>query len=269
MKKKYNQGTTIIEVLISIILISVIIGLLFGLLTQIQADDEENNLNASFILAQSSMIKAVEEDSINYTIKRISSCTLTEAGIKEDTIASGKYECLRIEYDKNQTKDNVGYLTVYEYYKTYGDKYCPNGETRCNPTWVARYTRGSYKDCVPGSKASDFIYTPVKTIMKEYLSGVNIDNIKVSYGTDFNPSVDIKDQIKNPVSISLPISAYNGRHYDINLSFNHKISSDVYVSQNFICDNTSLTCTCYGSNCNLTFPKDDMLDEDNKYQFTC
>ena len=96
--KKYNHGTTIIEVLVSIILISVVIGLLFGLLSQIQEDDEENNLNASFILAQSNMVKAVEEDAINYTIKRVSPCTLTEAGIKSDTIASNKYECLRIPH---------------------------------------------------------------------------------------------------------------------------------------------------------------------------
>jgi type II secretory pathway pseudopilin PulG len=269
MKKKYNQGTTIIEVLISIILISVIISLLFGLLIQIQKDDDENNLNASFMLAQSSMIKAVEEDSINYTIKRVSSCTLQEAGIKDDTIASNKYECIRIEYDKNQTKDNIGYLTVYEYYKTYGSTYCPNGELRCNSTWVARYTRGNYKDCLSGSLASENVYTPVKTIMKEYLSGVNIDKIRVSYGTDYDSTLNISNQIENPVSISLPISAYNGRHYDINLSFNHKIYSSIDVSQNFICDNTSLSCTCFGLNCSLTYPSGDLLDEENKYKFTC
>jgi len=269
MKKKYNQGTTIIEVLVSIILISVIIGLFFNLLSQIQIDDEENNLNASFILAQSSMIKAVEEDSINYTIKRVSSCTLQEAGIKDDTISSSKFECLRIEYDKDQTKDNVGYLTIYEYYKTYGNKYCPNGESRCNPTWVARYTRGNYKDCVSGDVATNHIYTPVKTIMKEYLSGVNIGAISVSYGTDYDSSKVYADQILNPVSIRLPISAYNGRSYDINLSFNHRIYSDSNIENNFICDNKSLNCTCFGLNCNLTIPSGTLLNDQGKYNFIC
>ena len=265
--KKYNHGTTIIEVLVSIILISVVIGLLFGLLSQIQADDEENNLNASFILAQANMIKAVEEDSINYTIKRISSCTLEEAGIKSDTIASNKYHCLRIEYDKNQTKENIGYLTIYEYYKTYGSEYCPNGELTCNPVWVARYTRGYYDNCLIGSTPTNDQYKPIKTIMKEYLSGVSIDSIKVSYSTDYDSSKDYKDQLQNPVSITLPISAYNGRHYDINLSFNHKIDS--VLSNNFMCDNTSLTCTCFGTSCSLTFPSGDMLNSDGKYKFTC
>lgn len=267
MKKKYNQGTTIIEVLVSIILISVIIGLLFGLLSQIQEDDEENNLNASFILAQANMIKAVEEDSINYTIKRVSSCTLEEAGIKTETKASDKYECLRLEYDKSQTKDNIGYLVIYEYYKTYGANYCPNGDNACNPTWVARYTRGYYENCLAGDEPNIASYRPVKTIMKEYLSGVNIGKITVSYGTDYDPTKEIKDQIKNPVSINLPISAYNGRHYDINLSFTHRISSD--LSNNFICDNKSLQCTCFGDDCSLTLPSGTMLTEDNKYKFTC
>ena len=55
--KKYNHGTTILEVLISIIIISLVIGLLFGLIIQIQQDDEENNLNSSFILAESTIEK--------------------------------------------------------------------------------------------------------------------------------------------------------------------------------------------------------------------
>ena len=268
MKNKYNHGTTIIEVLISIILISVVIGLLFGLLSQIQEDDEENNLNASFILAQSNMIKAVEEDSINYSIKHISSCTLQDAGIKEDTIASDKYECLRIEYDKSQTKDNIGYLVIYEYYKTYGSKYCPNGDLACNPSWVARYTRGYYENCVTGETPNNYTYRPVKTIMREYLSGVNIGKIKVSYGSDNDPSKEYANQIQNPVSINLPISAYNGRHYDINLSFTHRFDNKD-LSKNFICDNTSLQCTCFGDDCSLTFPSGDMLTADNKYNFTC
>ena len=57
--KKYNQGTTILEVLVSIILISTIVGLLFGLLIRIQEDDEENNLNSSFLLAESTIEKTV------------------------------------------------------------------------------------------------------------------------------------------------------------------------------------------------------------------
>ena len=86
--KKYNQGTTILEVLVSIILISTIVGLLFGLLIRIQEDDEENNLNSSFLLAESTIEKTVGEDAINYNIKRVSSCTLQDAGINTNTIAS-------------------------------------------------------------------------------------------------------------------------------------------------------------------------------------
>ena len=103
--------------------------------------------------------------------------------------------------------------------------------------------------------------------MIEYLSGVNIGKITVNYESDYDPSKEIKDQIVNPVSINLPISAYNGRHYDINLSFTHRLNSD--LSKNFICDSKSLQCTCFGDDCSLTFPSGTMLTEDNKYKFTC
>lgn len=267
--KKYNHGTTILEVLISIILISIIIGLLFTLLVAIQEDDEENNLNSSFSLASSTIIKAVEEDSINYNIKRVSSCTLQDAGIDSNTVASSKYECIRLEYDKNNTKDNIGYITIYEYYKTYDSRYCPNGENACNPTWVIRYTRGSYKDCISGDIASNYIYRPVKTTMREYLSGVNIGDVKVSYNTDYNSSLSYSNQLLNPVLITMPVSTYNGRHYDINIAFNHKIYSNTSNNKNFICVNDNLNCLCFGDNCNLTTPDVSMKDENNKYKFTC
>ena len=267
--KKYNQGTTILEVLVSIILISTIVGLLFGLLIRIQEDDEENNLNSSFLLAESTIEKTVGEDAINYNIKRVSSCTLQDAGINTNTIASTKYECVRLEYDSNFTKDNVGYITIYEYYKTYDSRYCPNGENACNPTWVIRYTRGKYENCISGDIASKYTYKPVKTMMREYLSGVNLGNIKVSYGTLFDSTKSYSNQLVNPGLITMPVSAYNGRHYDISISFNHKIYSDTYISKNFICDNKSLNCACYGDNCNLTYPDSSLLDENNKYKFTC
>ena len=73
----------------------------------------------------------------------------------------------------------------------------------------------------------------------------------------------------NPALITMPVSAYNGRHYDISISFNHKIYSNAYISKNFICDNKSLNCSCYGDNCNLTYPDSTLLDENNKYKFTC
>lgn len=267
--KKYNHGTTILEVLISIIIISIVVGLLFGLLVQIQADDEENNLNSSFTLAESTIERTVGEDAINYNIKRVSSCTLQDAGIDSNTIASNKYECIRLEYDSNYTKDNIGYITIYEYYKTYDSKYCPNGENACNPTWVVRYTRGKYENCIIGDIATNYTYRPNKTMMREYLSGVNLGEVKVSYGSLYDDTKLYSNQLLNPVLITMPVSAYNGRHYDISISFNHKIYSNTNISKNFICDNTSLNCACYGDNCNLTYPDSTLKDENNKYKFTC
>ena len=57
-----QNGTTIMEILISVIIIAIVMGLLFTLLIQVRNEDKSNQIQSNFVINQSTMIKEIEED---------------------------------------------------------------------------------------------------------------------------------------------------------------------------------------------------------------
>ena len=84
-----NKGMTITELLVSICIISIVLLLLFSLLIQVRSEDNKSSIQSNFIIDQSTMIKAIEEDVTDYGVKRVSACTLSEQGIDNSIIVSG------------------------------------------------------------------------------------------------------------------------------------------------------------------------------------
>ena len=74
---KKNSGMTIIEIILSICIIAIVLVLLFTMLIQVRHQDDNNNIQSNFIINQSTFIKAVEEDTVNYGVKSIGSCTFS------------------------------------------------------------------------------------------------------------------------------------------------------------------------------------------------
>ena len=80
MRRKEN-GLTIVEILISILIIAIVVALLFNMLIQVRSEDVENSIQSEFLLSQATFVKAVEEDAVNYGVRRVSPCSLSDAGI--------------------------------------------------------------------------------------------------------------------------------------------------------------------------------------------
>jgi len=75
MRKR--NGTTIVELLISVILIALVLALLFNLLVQVRNEDVTNNTQSNYVINQAAIIKEIEQDFIDYGVKKVSSCSLS------------------------------------------------------------------------------------------------------------------------------------------------------------------------------------------------
>lgn len=247
---KKNSGVTIIEILISIAIIGIVLILLFTLLVQIRREDSANNIQSNFIINQSTFIKKIEEDMVDYGVKSIGSCTLADVNIS-NTVVSGyenRYRCVRIEYAADYLKDKVGFLLIYNYYTKYENI---NGSFKGkDPSWIIQYVRGSYSTCYVGQSPKKSTWRSSINIMKEIPAEVDVSDIPYIKYTAVN------NNKYNAASLVIPIINLEGEHYDISLSFAFK------DNKTFKCDNAHpnrLSCQCLSGDalCNTTYSYSD------------
>lgn len=212
---KKNQGMTIVEILISICIISIVVLLLFNMLIQVRNEDVSNQIQSNFVINQSTFIKELEEDIINYGVKSISSCSLQEANISSELLNNGyenKFKCLKFEYAADYTEDNIAFLMVYNTYARFDVE---NGEYKGrddSARWMVQYVRGHYKR-YNGDRPDLTSWRNATQLMKEYPSEVVLnDSPYILYTAGANPT-------QNAASIVVPIVSGEGEHYDINLSY--------------------------------------------------
>lgn len=235
---KHNRGVTIVEIIISIAIIGIVLVLLFSMLAQVRHEDSNNNIQSNFIINQSTFIKAIEEDIVNYGVKSIGSCNLADANISS-TVVSGyeqQYACLRIEYAADYIKDKIGFLLVYNYYTKY-DKIDGTYKGR-DPSWMIQYVRGSYNICNSNLLPVYSSWKNETSIMKALPAPVDLSEKPYVLYTALNGTHT------NAASVVLPIVNEQGEHYDINLSFTFK------GNNYFKCDNKNpnkLACNCKSS----------------------
>lgn len=211
--KKYERGTTIVEILISIIIISIVMALLFNMFLQVRSEDTSNQIQSNFVINQSTFIKEVEEDIVNYGVKSVSSCEYREANVTSIVTGSeAKYYCVKLEYAADYVEDNIGFLMLYNTYARYDVE---NGQYKGqsdSARWMIQYVRGHYEKYI-ANNLSRPDYTSWKSathVMKEYPSAVlTNENITVKYTASTST---------NAAAINLPIVSDSGEHYDINLS---------------------------------------------------
>lgn len=236
---KYNKGVTIIEIIISVAIISIVLILMFTLLISIRHEDTSNNVQSNFVINQASFVKTIEEDIISYGVKSISPCTLADVNITS-TVRSGyedKYTCLRIEYNADYIKDKIGFLMIYNYYT----KYEKQGDTvvGTESEWMIQYVRGSYEKCIKGQEPTRSTWKNKTTIMRSMPEEVDLNQVPYVLYTVLN------EPLTNAASLVIPIVTLDGIHYDFNLSFTFK------GNNSFICDNYNskkLKCNCQGDN---------------------
>ena len=189
--KLNNKGITLIEIIISVALISIVLVFLFSLLIQVNNENADNEVNSSYLVHQSTFTKQIEEDFIEYKLQSGASCTTSDVSKTEATkplylpklkstpdftvtSSSHNIKCLKF------TLDN-GNITAFLFlYKT------TNDETALS------YYRGDFKQSV---KLENFDWNE------------NKNNIK-----DDDASTDYK-------VYSLPIIGPDNNDYSLNLSY--------------------------------------------------
>jgi len=131
-----NKGITLIEIIISIVLISIVLIFLFSLLITVNDINYESEVNSTYLINKSLILKNIEEDFEKADIITVSECNSTTPGpysINElySGYGTGSYfpnnsfkahKCLKFDYvwktgvnvaDEGETK---GFLGIY-YYK--------------------------------------------------------------------------------------------------------------------------------------------------------
>lgn len=265
MRRKEN-GMTIVEILISILIIAIVVALLFNMLIQVRSEDVENSIQSEFLLSQATFVKAVEEDAVNYGVRRVSPCSLSDAGISVELLNTGyesDFKCIKIEYAADYTDDNIGFLMVYNTYASFdvvNGKYQGRQDTS---SWMIQYIRGHYKY----DRTRAEIGTPHYNInnpdisswetltqsMRALPTDVDMSQKPYMLYTAAASSI-IGGMISNynAANIVVPIVNVNGEHYDINIAFTF------IGNQNFKCKANNpnmLECRCKSNSslCQITY----------------
>ena len=144
--KLNNKGITLVEIVISVALISIVLIFLFNLLIQVNNENADNEVRSSYLVNQSTFIKQIEEDFIEYKLKNGEECTASDVSktnataavylpnIKDNNIdldynsSANNIKCLKFTYDddsnaflflykKTDTTNINEYITILSYYR--------------------------------------------------------------------------------------------------------------------------------------------------------
>ena len=264
MTNKNNSGMTIVEVLVSVVIISLVMSLLFTLLIQVQKANTAVTEKSSLLISQAVVTKAIEADMIEIGVHSVSLCEPEDFNMGNSLIdKSAGYVCVKLEYNLSYDVSDLGYILVYK----------QNKEKYDNPSWVIKYERGYYEDCIAnqapsGGSAWKGTYSVVQKLDAD-ISLSSSHKAILKYSAQYDPSSKYNAQRTNNASLRIPITDSNEYHYDIDLSFSFKLYyPDTEAARyqdrvDFFCDNTNKTsegdaplqllCDCTGSNCNDTY----------------
>lgn len=193
---KNNKGITLVEIIISVSLISIVLVFLFNMLIQVNNENSDNEIKSSYLVNQSTFIKQIEEDFLDYklqtddTIVGGSACTVKSQYYGDDpsddetnenqlhlSRLNGNIKCIKFNF--NDIDYKYAYLFLYER---------DDGKT------ILSYYRGDFKQSV---ELEDF----------DWLD--NDDNTYIK-------NVKTSDRYQ---MYSLPIIGPDGNDYSINLSY--------------------------------------------------
>lgn len=207
--KLNNKGISLVEIIISITLISIIIIFILGILINIRTEEQENKELSQLKLNQAIITKEIQTDFIERELIGIEPCNEKGVTRENDSVRSyiktrynslgekGKSYCLKFIYNPAKGTDNIGYLLYYSYsYESIDSK----------EIFVMGYRRGN------------------KSVIRE---------TQVSIGEVDNGTAKINCQPENHnlcvLTINMPIKAKNGDDYGINLSYLSQLSQKELV----------------------------------------
>ncbi|MBQ3021112.1 MAG: prepilin-type N-terminal cleavage/methylation domain-containing protein [Bacilli bacterium] len=181
--KSNNKGMTLVEIIISIALITIVLVFLFSLLITVNDINKESEVNSTYLVNKSLILKNIQGDLSKFDSIQLSSCNIkdfytTYESDRGENIAN---DCLEITY-----KDDVNpaYLAIY-YYENQND-------------YVISYIHGNVKST---RKLPEF---------EKY--NVDADSLK----KEFIYNGEVTDGF---YTITIPIIGSDGKDYSIIISY--------------------------------------------------
>jgi len=190
-----NKGITLVEIIVSVALISIVLIFLFSLLIQVNNENADNEVKSSYLVNQSTFIKQIEEDFLDYKLLYGENCDdyginvyKSSGETSENTIYlprwnedDEQFKCLKFELEDS----NYNYAFLF-LYKREDDK------------TILSYYRDDFKQSVE---------------LEEFDWDMNVDN------NGYQLSVSATNNENNMYAYSLPIIGPDSNDYSINLSY--------------------------------------------------
>jgi len=230
-----KKGITLVEIIISIVLISIVLILLFSLLISVKDINHESKVNSSYLINKSIVIKRIEEDFNKALALEVKECddikklydgygvNLSNGDYYFPQLPSGgddprymAYNCLEFKYkiekptkeDKNITElvDSYAYLGIFYYHKI---------SNTTIKSYVVSYIHDNkkYAKDLPEFDLVDFNIDSLKNKKWKY-------NDEFQYNNAFSTSRNMMDGKLN--NIYIPIIGNDGKDYSLNLSYYKK-----------------------------------------------
>ena len=205
-----KKGITLVEIIISIVLISIVLIFLFSLLITVKDINDESEVNSTYLINKSLILKNIESDLSKADSVKLESCDIdgfyNNYGVESDTgepyfpQKNGANDpnftgekCLKFVYGT----DDYAYLGIY-YYKT-------------KKSYVISYIHDDVK---------------ATRLLPDFEKSVyNINSLKDSPPTGYktwtyNGSSTIpSNELTNFYVINIPILGIDGKDYGINISY--------------------------------------------------
>ena len=197
-----NKGMTLVEIIVSISLVTVILVFLINLLITVKNYDNNTQNSSELLNNQAIITKEVQKDFMDYGLKEVKVCDASDVSYTSmlSPVPSGASNvyCLKLIYDSTNVTDNIGYLLSYSY-----------NYTEDNNKSVIGYKRGTNQ------------------VMREAYANMNPSVNKGSVSSSCTGSMDSKCSLK----ITLPVIDDDLNDYSIVLTY-------IYDSTTFNYNNT-------------------------------
>ena len=145
--KKYSKGTTLIEIMVSLALISVVLIFMFNILSDLKVEDRESTRGSEDSVERASYTRIIQNDLINLGLKDVKYCGV-----------SGTIICYTFTFDSGSPKN----LEVYDNYIIYD-----------NEKWVldsTTFNKAKSSFCVQESENYQLIRIIIPTNLNPSLS---------------------------------------------------------------------------------------------------
>ena len=204
-----KKGITLIEIIISIALISIVLIFLFSLLINVNDMNKEADVNSTYLINKALILKNIEEDLKNKEEITITKCAQSiYSNYKPDeldTINKG-YECIEINYGDN----DIAKLGIYYY----------NNKR----SYVISYIHDSIKATRVLPDFDSYNINKEEGTIKQTLS-INRANTSCNYNnsTGLTKTCNSNTENKDFYIIKIPIIGMDSKDYTILISYYGKL----------------------------------------------